>query len=182
MAKDQSETELQGLGKLNQVIIKETIRPDGSRRIQQDFSNCPSLAEQHTAHLSDINYLMKKYKPDELASYLAARNQWRQEILGHDFSQEPDMQEAMNAVVRSKQEFNSLPEELRSQFQNHLEFLKFIDNPQNAEKLVKLGILSQNKIDKIQIKEEEPEPAELVDEPPQPPKISKATKKGDSQG
>lgn len=77
-------------GKLNEVIIVRTTRPDGSIREQQDFEFCPSMAEQHTAHLTDINYLIEKYKPDELAAYLAARTQYRQEIVGHDFSQEPD--------------------------------------------------------------------------------------------
>lgn len=112
----------------------ESRRPDGSLRIQYDFSNCPTLAEQHTAHLTDINYLIQKYKPDELDAYLAARAQYRQEILGHDFSLEPDMTYARNAVYESRKQFDALPEEIKGNFLNHLEFLKFIDNPANAEK------------------------------------------------
>lgn len=138
-------------GKLNEVLTVETIRADGSRRIQQDFQFCPSMAEQHTAHLSDINYLMSKYKPDELAQYLAARTQYRTEIIGHDFSREPNLQDARNVVYRSKQEFEALPEELRSSFQNHLEFLKFVDNPANQEKLIKMGLLTKTQIEKIVI-------------------------------
>lgn len=136
---------------LNKVIIVETIRPDGSRRIQQDFKNCPTLAEQHTAHLTNINYLIEKYKPDELAAYISARSAWRQEIIGHDFANEPTFQEARNIVYKSKQEFESLPDDIKLQFRSHLEFLKFIDNPANAEKMVKLGLLSKQQIDKITI-------------------------------
>lgn len=135
--------------KLNQVIVKETIRADGSRRIQQDFSNCPTMAEQHTAHLSDINWLMKKYKPDELAAYLAARSQYRQEIKGHDFSQEPSMQDALNIVYRSKQAFEELDPDIKSHFLNHVEFLKFIDNPENEKKMIKLGILTPKQVEKL---------------------------------
>lgn len=138
------------MAKLNEVIIKETVRANGSVRIQQDFSNCPTMAEQHTAHLTDINYLMKKYKPDELAAYMAARAQYRQEILGHDFSQEPNLQEAHNIVLRSKQEFEALDEELKSNFRNHVEFLKFIDNPANAEKMIKLGLLKPQQVKILQ--------------------------------
>lgn len=134
-------------GKLNEVIYVETLRENGTRRIQQDFSACPTLAEQHTAHLTDINYLIEKYTPDELAAYMAARSQYRTEILGHDFSQEPNLQEARNIILRSRQEFQALPEEVRSSFRNHLEFLKFIDNPANAEKMVKLGILSPKQVE-----------------------------------
>lgn len=140
-------------GKLNEVVFKETIRKDGSRRIQQDFGNCPTLCEQHTAHLSDLNYLIKKYKPDELAAYLAAREQHRVEILGHDFSTEPSYQDARNFVARSKQVFEEFPENLKSSFKNHVEFLKFVDNPANAEKLVKLGILSKKQIEEVKIPE-----------------------------
>lgn len=128
-----------------------TRRPDGTLRIQQDFSACPSLAEQHTGHLSDINWLMQKYKPDELAAYLAARTQYRQEIKGHDFSREPDLQEAKNAVYHSREAFKALPDDIKNQFANHLEFLKFIDNPQNVEKMIKMGILTKKEIENIQI-------------------------------
>lgn len=138
---------------LNQVLIKETLRSNGSRRIQQDFSNCPTLAEQHTAHLTNINYLISKYKPDELQAYINARDQHRKEIVGHDFSQEPDLQGAKNIIYQSKQAFEALPDETKQQFRSHLEFLKFIDNPANAEKMLKLGILTLREIQKIQIPE-----------------------------
>lgn len=141
---------------LNKVIYKETRRSDGSLRIQQDFTNCPTMAEQHTAHLSDINYLIAKYKPDELSAYLAARSQYRTEVLGHDFSQEPDLQDAKNILYKSKQEFETLPDEVKFQFKSHLEFLKFIDNPDNVQKMLKLGILTVNQIEKIQIPEQTP--------------------------
>lgn len=135
--------------KLNKVIIQETKRANGTTRIQQDFSNCPTLAEQHTAHLSDLNYLIQKYKPDELAAYIAARSQYRQEIVGHDFSKEPSLQDALNMIHLSKNEFENLPEEIRVNFKSHLEFIKFLDNPANAEKMTKMGILTKQQIDII---------------------------------
>lgn len=150
--------------KLNQVIIKRTIRPNGTLREQQDFSNCPTLAEQHTAHLTDINYLIEKYKPDELAAYIAARNQYRQEIIGHDFSEELSMQDAMNVVYRSKQEFEALPDEVKYSFKNHLEFLKFVDNPANAEKLVKLGLITPKQVEEITMEKPAAPPANTDDE------------------
>lgn len=154
---------------LDEAVIKVTKRPNGTFRIQQDFSHCPSMAEQHTAHLTDINYLMKKYKPDELAAYISARNQYRAEILGHDFSQEPNLQEAKNVVYRSRQEFEALPEDVKTRFQNHLEFLKFIDNPANVDKMLELGILTRKQVDSIKI------------EDPQNSSVKKAEKKGDSE-
>lgn len=147
---------------LGKAVIKTTVRPDGSLRIQQDFSYCPTMAEQHTGHLTDINYLMSRYQPDELAAYIAARSSYRQEILGHDFSKEPSLQAAKNVVYESRQIFQELPEDIQSQFKNHVDFLKFIDNPANAEKLVKMGILTKKQLEKAII----PEPHPLV--PPTP--------------
>lgn len=157
--------------KLNQVITKTTIRADGTLRIQQDFSNCPTLTEQHTAHLTNINYLMEKFQPDELAAYIAARNQYRQEILGHDFSQEPSLQDAKNIIYKSKQEFESLDDDIKRNFSNHLEFLKFIDNPANAEKMLKLGILTKKQLNNITI----PEPNLTQSSEPQPTKTQNST-------
>lgn len=138
-------------GKLNQVVEVVTIRKNGTLRIQQDFQYCPTMAEQHTAHLTDINYLMEKHRPDELAAYIAARNQYRREIVGHDFSKEPSLQEANNVLYQSKQAFKELPEEVQLQFKNHLEFLKFVDNPNNAEKLVQMGLATRVQLDKIKM-------------------------------
>lgn len=131
---------------LNTVIEEISIRPNRTTRIRQNFDACPSMAEQHTAHLSDINHLVEKYKPDELAAYLAAKAQYKQEIVGHDFSQEPDLQQARNEVYRLKENFKSLPEEVQANFRSHVEFMKFIDNPANAEKMLKLGILTKRQI------------------------------------
>lgn len=155
-------------GKLNEVIIVETIRPDGSRRVQQDFSLCPTMAEQHTAHLTDINYLIKKYKPDELASYLAARAEHRREIEGHDFSTEPNLQEGRNIIYQSKEAFKALPDEVKNHFSSHLEFLKFIDNPQNVEKMVKLGIATLRQIEQVKIPDNNNPPTPQPLQPQQP--------------
>jgi len=135
----------------NERVTVVTQRRDGTRRIQHFFDNCPTLTEQHTAHLSDLNYLMDKYQPDELANYIAARNQYRQEILNHDFSAEPSLQDSMNVVYKSKQNFENLSPDIKKNFRNHVEFLKFIDNPDNKQKMISMGILKPDEIKGIEI-------------------------------
>lgn len=149
---------------LNKVIYVKTRRKNGSLRIQTSFENCPTLTEQHTAHLTDINWLMEKYKPDELAQYLIARTQHRQEIVGHDFSREPSLQDGMNVVYQARKNFDELPEDLKKQFSNHVEFLKFIDNPANAEKMVKMGLLTRKQVEDLRVDETD------KTKPPTPPK------------
>lgn len=154
--------------KFNEMIHVEYRRPDGSLRVAQDYSNCVSLTEQHTAHLTNINYLMDTYAPDELAAYLQARNQYRREIVGHDFSKEPDLQGAKNIVLQSREEFEKLDDKIKYQFKNHVEFLKFIDNPDNVEKMIKMGILTERQIQKIQIPDQNQTPPESNQKPEEP--------------
>lgn len=144
----QKNQEIEIEGKLNEVIIIEKRRADGSLYIAQDFQFCPTMAEQHTAHLTDVNYLIEQYKPDELAAYIAAKHNSRPEITGHDFAAEPSMQDAMNVVYRLKEDFKALPDEVTRHFKNHVEFLKFIDNPDNQEKMINLGLLTKKQIEK----------------------------------
>lgn len=133
-------------GKLNEVLFVTSKRKNKTTRIQQDFDLCPTMAEQHTHHLTDLNYLINKYRPDELAAYIAAKNAHRQEIIGHDFSIEPNLQEAKNITLQFKKFFESLPNEISQNFKNHVEFLKFIDNDNNADKLIKLGLMKPKEI------------------------------------
>lgn len=164
--------------KLNEVIVVKTKRKNGTIRIQQNFENCPTMAEQHTAHLTDINYLIERHKPDELAAYIHARTQHRQEIIGHDFSAEPSLQDAKNIVYQSQVAFNQLPDDIKKNFKNHVEFLKFIDNPNNAEKMVKLGILKPKQIEDLQsLKRVPDESIPLTPTEPAMEKAKKETKK-----
>lgn len=149
MAKKQQELVEQEKPKINELIIRETLRENGTLRYQLDYSNCPTMTEQHTAHLTDLNYLIKTLKPDELVAYMGQRAQYRQEILGHDFSVEPDKQSAMNTIYTLKKNYQKLMEdhpELNGLFKNHVEFLKYLDNPANQEKLLRMGVMTKEEI------------------------------------
>ncbi|AXH77083.1 MAG: internal scaffolding protein [Microviridae sp.] len=141
--------EIEKSGTLGEMQIIETRRPDGSLAVTFDYEFCPSQTEQHSAHLSDLNWLIERFKPDELAAYMAARNSYRQEILGHDFSLEPSLQDAKNTVLQVQELMEKLPIEVRSQFQTPLDFLKFIDNPQNQDALIKSGLATKKDIQPI---------------------------------
>lgn len=117
-------------------------REDGSVFWGQDFTGCISKTEPHHAKETDINYLVAKYKPDELAAYLIARNP--REPFFHDFSMEPGPQEARDLQYKIKSHFNKLPERLQQFFGTALEYLKFVDNPDNMSALKQLGLSKQN--------------------------------------
>lgn len=137
----------------NKVIHVEVRRPDGSLRVAQDFSNCVSMTDQSRAHETDINYLMKRHQPDELAAYISARNINRKEILNHDFSQETDMAQSLTLVGKAKKVFEELPIELRSKFKNVVQFFQYLDNPGNEDKLIQFGLATKEQIAKLRAQE-----------------------------
>lgn len=158
--KKNSESPTQNLGKKIYIYTK---RPDGSVRIQESYENCPHMTEQHTSHLTDLNYLFKKYKPDELRAYLAAKSEQRQAIVGYDESKQFSLQEAKNRIVGYKNLFEKLPEDIKTQFPNYIHFCKFIENPANAEKMIKLGLIKKKDLPP------DPKPADPAPAPPTPP-------------
>lgn len=148
MAKQQN-LEVVSEGKLHEINYKFTKRENGSVRIQQDFEFCPSLTDQHSAKETDLNYLMEKFQPDELANYIVARSRSRPEITGYDFSQEPTLQEAKNEAYRLSEAFKTLPEEIQSTFKSVGKFLDYIDDEKNVDAMIKMGLLSRKKIEEI---------------------------------
>lgn len=150
MAKKNQEVEIE-TGKLNQKVRRETIRPNGTRRIVFDYQYCTSMTEQHGRWATDINYLMKKFQPDELAAYIAARNTHRMPITGHDFSAEPSYQDAKNHVLEMQKSYENLPEEVKKLFPKLVDFLKFLDSEKNIEKFEKLGLLSKEELEKLKV-------------------------------
>lgn len=143
-----------------QIIGK---RPNGSKRIIQWGRHLPSLTEQHHKEVNDINILMSKYTPDEVAQILIAKGMNKQEILGHDFSLEPNLQEAKNQVYNIKKYFNELPDHIKRNFASAKEFLLFCDDKQNIEQLRQWGLAKKQE----PIKHEEKTSSEKVTgEPP----------------
>lgn len=133
----------------------------GRYRIQMDFTDVPSQADQSQRDENNISLLVKKYKPDELAVYLAAKQANRPVIENHDFSQEPELMESMNIALRIRQEFESLPEMIQNMFKGKpSEFLKFCENPKNLPQLVQWGLAE--KVEQIQ---KEIEPSKSKPEP-----------------
>lgn len=121
--------------KFNEVLIKEERRPDGTLKVSFDYSNCPSQAEQGTAHLTDVNYLMETYTPDEFAQYIAMKSHQKQPLPNRDYSTELSYQDSLNVVYQIRQMHENLPDDVRNYFKTPLDLMKFIDNPKMLKSL-----------------------------------------------
>ncbi|AXH77600.1 MAG: internal scaffolding protein [Microviridae sp.] len=98
------------------------------------------LTQQQFKEESDINTIVKRFG---LTGELPVNE--RMPISG-DFTGVTDFQSALNAVTQAQQAFNDLPAELRYRFNNDPgRLLSFLDDVQNIEEAVKLGIVVKPK-------------------------------------
>lgn len=94
----------------------------------------------------DINLTVKKYgDPNAFIQAMriqnAIANQTSKPMYG-DFSELPDLQEAMNAVREAEAMFMDLPAEVRERFGNDpVKLIQFVQNPDNLDEAEKLGLV-----------------------------------------
>lgn len=97
----------------------------------------PSRTKQSPSAETDINAIFKRFtETGQLTHISAALGEYR------DMSGIPDLHEAMNIVADAQSSFMELPAEIRKICGHDVsKFLPFIDNPENFDKCVELGLL-----------------------------------------
>ena len=106
-------------------------------RVSVKFS-APSLCEQTHKKECDINYILDKYRQTGLVNHV---NRFQGSYGDFD---DVDYHQAMNIVIEANESFNSLPSDIRKRFSNNPElFLEFINNPENIDEMVELGLATK---------------------------------------
>jgi phage internal scaffolding protein len=113
------------------------IRKAYDKRVRKPFSVMgDSMTKQSFKRECDINVLLAKYRKTGFLDHLAKHQ--------GQYADLPDGQsyhEAMNMILDAQESFMQLPSEVRNMFKNDpREFLDFVDDPANAEKLQDLGL------------------------------------------
>jgi phage internal scaffolding protein len=101
------------------------------------FDDDPGLTEQHHKNECDINNIMSKFSPDVLTAH--ALN-----YAGNygDYSDMPDYHTALNMIRQIDNMFLDVPAEIRAKFNNDpASFIDFVNNPDNREAMVELGLV-----------------------------------------
>lgn len=85
----------------------------------------------------DINNIMARYLKTGVLEHVRQNVGQYLDVTGADF------QEAQNLVAGATSMFHELPSHIRTKFDNNpAEFLKFMENPRNAEEARELGLLA----------------------------------------
>lgn len=117
----------------------------------QFVSDKPSLTKQSFRDACDINNIMKRY---ERTGVLEHRNQYAAQY--GDFTGFDDYQASMQKLQEADDAFASLPAKIRERFANHPGvYFDFANNPANRDELIKMGLLSAEKLEENQVSEPE---------------------------
>jgi phage internal scaffolding protein len=126
------------------------------KRVSIDFKDEETLTQQHHKDEVDINNILRKFQKHGAIEH---RNEYRGQ---YGFATSTTLQEAMDTVIRAETMFNDLPADVRSKFnQDAGQFLDFVQNPENAKELVKMGLATD--INDIATKTPQIEPQVLRD-------------------
>jgi phage internal scaffolding protein len=95
-----------------------------------------SKTEQSHKSEVDINNIVKRAGAGELIAKVNALQEWKYDDVTNN-----DFQEAMNAIIRARDAFSSVPSAIRKEFDNDpAKFMDFVRNPENKDRLVEMGL------------------------------------------
>lgn len=119
------------------AVQQVKIRKPYERRERVGFdTGDDSRAKQSFKDESDINNIMAQYMRTGVITHMKENE--GQYI---DLPEGVDYQSALNMVIAAGEAFDSLPGSVRQRFQNNaVEFLDFMDDPDNIEESVELGL------------------------------------------
>lgn len=118
---------------------KITTHPKTGRVHVETVNNEPSLTQQQFKDECDINNIINRFaKTGEFLHLTSKVGQYA------DFSGITDYHFMLNQVLDAQSAFDSLPATLRQRFSNDPgELIQFLQNPNNTEEAIKLGLVNQ---------------------------------------
>lgn len=98
----------------------------------------PSMTKQSFRDECDINTIMKRFERTGVLDFVNEHEARYGDATALDY------QSALNVVIQAEGMFADMPAHLRKRFNNDPAlFLEFIDNPENIEESVKLGLRTE---------------------------------------
>jgi len=100
-----------------------------------------TLTQQQFAEECDINNIMQKFGMTGLLPQAPLTASYG------DFSGVNDYHTALNAIIAAEEQFDALPAQLRSRFDNDpAKLIDFMENPDNRSEAEELGLVVQNTV------------------------------------
>lgn len=98
-----------------------------------------SLTQQHFTKDADINVIAERFGLAGIPAFPLDPAAFR------DTTADPDLRQILDQNIEARNYFNALPHKLRQRFHYSMgELWDFINDPENADEAVRLGLLSRN--------------------------------------
>jgi hypothetical protein len=131
---------------MSKAYVEEFGSKKATKKQMREFSKRPGkvdaqgnivyMTEQAHKHECDVNHIVKKYDKHGLISHVSKFEAKFGDLSGTDFKSMYD--KVTNAISM----FQELPSGIRNRFDNSpAELLRFMDNPDNREEAIDLGII-----------------------------------------
>lgn len=105
------------------------------RHTFQSHPEGESLTQQSDADDADINVIMARYQKTGMMPGI------QETPLQGDFSSGEDFRALQDKLLAAREAFGEIPAEIRKRFNNDpAQFVDFVQNPENADELVKMGL------------------------------------------
>lgn len=106
----------------------------------------PSITQQQFKNDADINYIVQMY--DSTGVYPNAVGTDQRSPMFGDFANLPEnAQDAYNQILDARHNFDRLPLEIRQRFNyDPAAFLEFVQNPNNIDELVAMGLATKAEV------------------------------------
>ena len=118
------------------VDFKTQYTPRTRVQTQIDSETNPPLTEQAHKPSCDVNHIINKCRATGLPD-----PHWTEQNYG-EF--EPvEFQTAMDTLAKGQSAYEELPGHLRQKFRTPMEYMEFVTNPENQQKLIDLGLATK---------------------------------------
>lgn len=119
-------------------------RENGTLRVfTKDFE--PTKTSQEFKDDCDPNNIVRKFKQDGILTHMN-----KKAGVYADLTNIPSYQEALNTVIQAQNAFETLPSQIRKQFNNSpQEFVEFMQDPKNHDKAADMGLVERKNDDKL---------------------------------
>jgi len=100
------------------------------------FEHEETLTKEFLKEECDINYILKRYMQTGVIDHLASKKP-----IYDDVSSLGDLHECYRKIDAAEEAFFELPASIREKFKNDpIEFVEFVQNPNNEDALVTMGL------------------------------------------
>lgn len=111
----------------------------GRQRIRVYTVTGETMTEQAHAKDTDINYILKNYTRTGMIKHAKDHAGYYDDIDGQTYH------EMLNTVMEARNTFMEMPSAIRNKFNNDPgQFMDFVQNPDNIDEMVEMGILVGN--------------------------------------